>query len=85
MNLVLSLRSLSLMTCEGSLNQLKMCLRYNWAVPLVVTSSLQGMNMDALVQSWSVMVRMELHPFDSGSFVIKSKAMVLNGNASGQG
>ena len=84
-NIVLNLGSLSLMTHEGSPNQLKTCLRYSWAVPSAVTSSLQGINTDAFIQLWSVMVRMELHPFDSGSFVIKSKAIVSNGNTSGQG
>jgi hypothetical protein len=43
--------------------------------------SLQGMNMDALVQSVSVIVRMLSNPPDGGSFVMKSIAMVSNGLA----
>ena len=50
-NLALNLGSQLLMMHEGNPNQLKMCLRYNWAVPSAVISSLQGMNIDALVQS----------------------------------
>jgi len=39
------------------------------------------MNTDALEQSVSVIVRMVLCPPDSGSFVMKSKAIVSNGRA----
>ena len=42
-------------------------------------ASLQGMNIDALEQSVSVIMRMVLYPPDSGSFVMKSKAIVSNG------
>ena len=77
--------SQSLITCDGRLNQLNMCLRYNWAIPSTVISSLQGMNTDALVQSWSVMVRRESYPWDLGSLVMKSNAIISNGSASGHG
>ena len=43
--------------------------------------SLQGIAISILVQSWSVIVRMESNPADSGSFTIKSIAMVWNGSA----
>jgi len=39
------------------------------------------MNMDALEQSVSVIVRMVSCPPDSRSFVMKSKVIVLNGQA----
>ena len=84
-NLVLNLGSLSLMTHDGNLNQLNTCLRYNWAVPSTVISSLQGINTDALVQSWSVTVRRESYPWDLGSLVMKSNAIISNGSASGHG
>jgi hypothetical protein len=42
--------------------------------------SLQGMNSDAFEQSWSVIVRMVSYPSDTGSFVIKSSAIVWNGS-----
>ena len=54
-------------------------------VPSAVISSLHGMNMDALVQSWSVIVKIESYPQEFGSFVMKSRAIVSNGKASGQG
>ena len=44
-------------------------------------ASLQGMNIDALEQSVLVIVRMVSYLLDSGSFVIKSKAIVSNGQA----
>ena len=62
-----------------------MCLAYKAAVSSTLISSRQGMKRDILVQSWSVIVRMELKPCDSGSFVIKSNAIVSNGSASGVG
>ena len=43
------------------------------------------MKCDILVQLWSVIVRMESNPWDSGSFVIKSNAIVSKGSASGVG
>ena len=84
-NLVLNLGSRSLMTHDGNLNRLSTCLRYNWAVPSAVISSLQGINTDALVQLWSVTVRRESYPWDLGSLVMKSNAIVSNGSASGRG
>ena len=70
---------------DGSPNQLNTCSRYNQAVPSAVISSLQGINTDAFVQSWSVTVRRESYPWDLGSFVMKSNGIVLNGSASGRG
>ena len=84
-NLALNLGSRSLMMCDGSPNQLNTCSRYNQAVPSAVISSLQGINTDAFVQSWSVMVRRESYPWDLGSFVMKSNAIISNGSASGCG
>ena len=43
--------------------------------------SLQGIVISIFVQSWSVMVRIELYPADSGSFTMKSIDMVWNGSA----
>ena len=77
--------SQSLMIFDGSLKHEKMCLRYSPAVSLAMISSLQGMNTAISVQSWSVMVKIESLPCDSGSFVIKSRAIVSNGSASGFG
>ncbi len=45
--------------------------------------SLHGMNMDPFEQSWSVIVSIELYPSDSGSLVMKSRAMHSKGCASG--
>ena len=73
------------MTREGNPNCEKMCLTYNMAVPSAVTSSMQGMNTDALVQSWSVTVNMALCPCNLGSLVMKSRAMTLKGFASSLG
>jgi len=44
-------------------------------------ASLQGMNIDAFEQSVLVIVRMVSYPPDSGSFVMKSRAIVSNGQA----
>jgi hypothetical protein len=38
--------------------------------------------MAALEQSWSVTVRIESYPFETGSLTIKSRAMVWKGNTS---
>jgi hypothetical protein len=59
------------------------CLVYRAAVSSLDISSTHGMKMVAFEQSWSVTVRMELYPWDTGSLVIKSTATVLNGVASG--
>ena len=55
------------------------------AVSSDMMASLQGINSATLVQSWSVMVRIELYPWDGGKFVMKSTAMTLNRVASGFG
>ena len=44
-------------------------------------ASLQGRNIDALLQSVSVIVRIVLWPPEGGSFVIKSMAIVSKGQA----
>ena len=75
--------SLSLMILEGSPWEGNMCLAYKAAVSSALIFSQQGIKRDILVQLWSVIVRMESKPCDSGSFVIKSSAIVLNGSASG--
>ena len=66
----------------GSLKWVTMCLRYSAAVPSVLISSMHGIKIAALVQLWSVTVRMESNPCDMGSLVMKSIATVLNGVAS---
>ncbi len=48
-------------------------------------ASLHGMNIAALLQSWSVMVSMELYPYDTGNLVMKSSVTVSNGIALGLG
>src|ERR1700761_8938166 len=77
--------SLSLMILDGSPYEGKVCLAYSAAVSSALMSSLQGMNCTILVQSWSVIVRIESYPWDIGSFVMKSSAIVSNGSASGLG
>ena len=77
--------SLLLIILEGSLYKGKVCLAYNAAVSSALMSSVQGMNCAILVQSWSVIVKIESYPWDTGSFVIKLRAMVSNGRASGFG
>ena len=54
-------------------------------VSSAVILSLQGMNMAAFVQLWSVMVSIDSYPCEIGSLVMKSKAIVSNGIASGLG
>jgi len=56
---------------------------YNFATPAASTVSLQGINIAALEQSWSVIVSIVSNPSDSGSLTIKSREMVWNGNALG--
>src|SRR6201996_4454338 len=77
--------SLSLMILDGSPYEGKVCLAYNAAVSSALMSSVQGINCAILVQSWSVIVRMESYPWDTGSFVIKSNVTVSKGRASGFG
>ena len=85
MNLDAKHRLRSLITREGNPNREKICLTYSMAVPSTITSSVQGMNTNALVQSWSVTVSIASYPCDLGSFVIKSRAMTLKGVASSLG
>ena len=77
--------SRSLMILAGSPNLRKTCDTYSAAVPSAVISSVHGMNIEALVQSWSVTVRMASCPWEMGSLVMKSRATVSNGLASGVG
>ena len=77
--------SLSLMILVGSPKRLNTWVTKSAAVSSDVMASQQGMNSAALVQSWSVTVRMESYPWDGGNFVIKSTAMTSNGAASGCG
>ena len=80
MNFDMNLGSLSLMILDGSPNQGKICRKNSSATPSAIIVSLQGITI-IFIQSWSVMVKMELYPADSGSFTIKSIDMVWNGNA----
>ena len=81
MNFDTNLGSLSLMILDGSPNLGKICHKNSLATPSAVIVSLQGIVISIFVQSWSVMVRMESYPADSGSFTIKSIDMVWNGRA----
>ena len=85
MNFNMNLGSLSLIIFEGSLNRGKICCRNSSATPSVVMVSLQGIVISIFVQSWSMMVRMELNPANSGNFMIKSMAIVWKGSASVNG
>src|SRR5260370_13738006 len=85
MNFDMNRGSLSLITHEGSPKCKKTWLTYKRAISSVVISSQHRMKTAALVQSWSVTVRTESYPFDQGSLVMKSSAMVSNGIASGFG
>ena len=81
MNFDTNLGSLSLMILDGSPNLGKICRKNSSATPSAVIVSLQGIAISIFVQSWSVMVRMESYPTDSGSFTIKSIDIVWNGKA----
>src|SRR5260370_8830576 len=85
MNFDVKRGSLSLITHKGSPNLRKTWLMYNSAVSSAVISSQHGMKMAVLVQSWSVTVSTASYPLDFGSLVIKSRAMVSNGIATGFG
>ena len=85
MNFDTNLGSLSLIIFEGSPNRGKICRRNSSATPSTVIVSLQGIAISIFVQSWSVMVRMESNPADSGNFTIKSMAIVWKGSASVMG
>ena len=50
--------------------------------PSAVIVSLQGIKMAALLQSWSVMVRIVSYPWDLGNLTMKSMAITSNGSAS---
>ena len=56
---------------------------YNVAIPSESMSFLQGRNIATLVQSWSVIVRIELYPFEGGRSVMRSHVMVSKGYAFG--
>ena len=85
MNFDVNLGSRSLITLEGSPNRGNICRRNRLATSSALIVSLQGMATIILVQSWSVMVRIESHPPDSGSLTMKSIAIVWNGSASATG
>jgi hypothetical protein len=59
------------------------CMAYNAAMPSELMSFLQGRNIVALVQSWSIMVRIESYPFERGRSTMRSHAMVSKGCAFG--
>ena len=82
MNFDMNLGSLLLMIFDGSPNLGKICLKNSLATPPAVMVSLQGIAISIFVQSWSMIVRIELNPADSGSFTIKSIAIVWKGSAS---
>ena len=76
MNFDMNLGSLSLMILDGSPNLGNICRKNSSAMPSAVIVSLQGIAISIFVQSWSVIVRMESYPADSGSFAMKSIDMV---------
>ena len=82
MNLDVKQGSLLLMIFLGSLYLQNTFLTNNPAVSSAVMVSLHGMKSIAFVQSWSVTVRIESYPWDGGSFVMKSTAIVSKGSAS---
>ena len=85
MNFDVNRGSLSLIILEGNPWCTNTCLRYSAAVPSAVISSLHGINTDAFVQSWSVIVSIESYPEDTGNLTMKSSVTVSNGMASGLG
>ena len=60
-----------------------MWVAYSWATPSESMVSLQGRKIAALVQLWSVIIKIVSCPLDSGSFTMKSIAMVWKGRVSG--
>ena len=60
----------------------KRCWRYSSATPSLVISLLHGMNLVALENPWSTMVRLVLYPLDLGRSVIKSMEMYWKGPSS---
>ncbi len=85
MNFDTNLGSLLLMNLLGSPNLGNTCWTISPTVSSAVIASLQGMNIAALLQSWSVTVSIESYPCDTGSLVMKSRATVSKGIASGHG
>src|ERR1700687_2091274 len=81
-NLDVKRGSLSLIIFLGSPYLQNTFLTNSPAISSAVTVSLHGMKSIALVQSWSVTVRIESYPWDGGSFVMKSTAIVSKGMAS---
>src|ERR1700733_11718849 len=77
--------SRSLMILLGSPKHLNTWVTKTATVSSDVMASLHGINSAALVQSWSVTVKMESYPWEGGNFVMKSTAMTSNGVASGFG
>src|SRR6266702_3921215 len=75
-------RSLSLMNLSGSPNRGNTCWTIRPAVSSAVILSLHGMKRAALVQSWSVTVRIASYPCEMGNLVMKSNATVSKGIAS---
>ena len=81
MNFDTNLGSLLLMILDGSPNLGKICCKNRSATPSAIIVSLQGITISIFVQSWSVIVKIELYPADSGSFTIKSIDIIWNGSA----
>ena len=81
MNFDTNLGSLLLMILDGSPNLGKICRKNRSATPSAIIVSLQGITISIFVQSWSVIVKIELYPADSGSFTIKSIDIIWNGSA----
>ena len=65
----------------GTPNQGNICWRYNLAIPSPVIVVLHGRNTMALEHPWSTMVSITLCPFDCGSWVMRSMAIVLKGHS----
>jgi len=85
MNFDVNFGSLSLMNFSGNPNHGNTCCMISPAVSSTVMASLHGINKVALLQSWSVTVSIESYPCDMSNLVIKSRATVSNGIASGLG
>ncbi len=85
MNLDVNFGSLSLMNFDGSPNRGNRCWTIRPAVSSAVILSLQGMNIAALVQLWSVTVSIESYPCETGNLVMKSSVTVSKGIALGLG
>ena len=61
----------------------KTCVAYRDVSPSESTSFLHSRNIADLVQSWSIIVRIESYPFESSRSVMRSHAMVSKGCAFG--